>query len=55
MAFLIVLGDDTDPAGGGWHWQSAVVAVLEGLISVTATIVLADLFRPVHPGRTAGL
>jgi peptidoglycan/LPS O-acetylase OafA/YrhL len=53
VAFLIVLGDHADPAGGGWHWQSAVVAVLEGLISVTATIVLVDLFRPVHPGPTS--
>jgi peptidoglycan/LPS O-acetylase OafA/YrhL len=51
VAFLIVLGDNTDPAGGGRHWQSAVVALLEGLISVTATIVLVDLFRPVRPGR----
>jgi glucan biosynthesis protein C len=52
VAFLIVLGDHDDPAGGGPHWQSAVVAALEGLISVAATIVLVDLFRPVRPGRT---
>jgi hypothetical protein len=36
------------PAGrraGGWHWQSAVVAGLEGAISVSAAIYAPELFR----------
>ncbi|MFF5288094.1 acyltransferase family protein [Paractinoplanes globisporus] len=50
-AVIALMGDDLDPAGGGWHWQSALIAILEGVICVSATIVLADLFRGVRTGR----
>ncbi|GLL08111.1 acyltransferase family protein [Dactylosporangium matsuzakiense] len=50
IALIAAFADDLDPLGGGLHWQSAVVATIEGLMSVSATIVLISLFRPGPPG-----
>jgi glucan biosynthesis protein C len=51
VAVLVVFRADLDPFGGGWHWQSLVIAVIEGVVGVSATIVLVDLFRAVRPGQ----
>ena len=55
VAVLVAAGDDLDPFGGGLHWQSLVIAVLEGGVSVSTTIVLVDLFRGAGGGRFAAL
>lgn len=44
-AVLGVFHDDLDPFGGGLTWQSALVCVIEGVASVSATVILLDLFR----------
>ena len=33
------------PFGGGWHWQSAVVCLIEGVVSVSGTVLLLDACR----------
>jgi glucan biosynthesis protein C len=53
VALLLAFRSDTDPLGGGAHWQSGVVAVLEGAVSVSAAIVLTDVFRSRARGRWA--
>jgi len=55
VAVLVSAGDDLDPFGGGPHWQSLVIAVLEGVVSVSTTIVLVDLFRGAGAGRFAAV
>ncbi len=35
VAAVSVAGDDYESMTGGWHWQAAVLAVLDGLVSVT--------------------
>ena len=51
VALLIASADDLDPLGGGLHWQSLLVAVVEGVLSVSAAIVLASLVGSGRPGR----
>lgn len=48
MGILVASSNDLDPLGGGWHWQAAVVAVLEGVISVSATVTLVTAFQRSH-------
>jgi len=45
IALLAASHNDLDPLGGGWHWQAALVAVLEAVLSVSATVMLLDLAR----------
>jgi fucose 4-O-acetylase-like acetyltransferase len=54
VAFLAV-GDATDPFAGGWHWQAAVGATMEGVASVGLALVLFERFRarPVRAGALA--
>jgi uncharacterized membrane protein HdeD (DUF308 family) len=51
IVMLAAFHDDLDPLGGGWHWQAAVVAIIEGLLSVATPLVLLDLARR-RPDRT---
>ena len=44
-ARLAASHSDLRPLGGGWHWQAALVAVLEAVLAVSATVVLLDLAR----------
>jgi len=53
VAVLLSAGDHLDPFGGGAHWQSLVIAALEGVVSVSTTIVLVELFRGAGAGRFA--
>src|SRR5882724_7076809 len=55
VAVLVSAADALDPFGGGPHWQSLVIAVLEGVVSVSTTIVLVDLFRGAGAGRFAAV
>jgi hypothetical protein len=55
VTVLVAAGDDLDPFGGGLGWQSLVIAVLEGVVSVSTTIVLVDLFRGAGTGRFAAV
>jgi hypothetical protein len=45
IALLAASHSDLRPLGGGWHWQAALVAVLEAVLSVSATVMLLDLAR----------
>jgi glucans biosynthesis protein C len=45
LLLIAAYSDNTDPLGGGPHWQSAAVAVIEGIVSVGATVVLLDVLR----------
>ena len=45
LAVLVAGRHDLDPFGGGLTWQSVVVCALEGPLSVSAAVVLTDLFR----------
>jgi surface polysaccharide O-acyltransferase-like enzyme len=45
LLLIAAYSDNTDPLGGGLHWQSATVAVIEGIVSVSATVVLLDVLR----------
>jgi hypothetical protein len=45
VALLAASHSDLDPLGGGWHWQAALVAMLEAALSVSATVMLLDLAR----------
>jgi fucose 4-O-acetylase-like acetyltransferase len=45
IALLAASHSDLGPLGGGWHWQAALVAVLEAVLSVSATVMLLDLAR----------
>jgi glucans biosynthesis protein C len=45
LALIAASSADTDPLGGGLHWQSAAVAAIEGIVAVSATIVLLDVLR----------
>jgi peptidoglycan/LPS O-acetylase OafA/YrhL len=36
--------------GGGWSWPSLLVSVIEGVMSVSATVVLSTLFSDAEPG-----
>ncbi|MFJ8686212.1 acyltransferase family protein [Micromonospora wenchangensis] len=53
IGMLGFFADDLDPFGGGFGWQSAVVAVIEGVTSVSAAVLLATLFSDRPLGRTA--
>jgi glucan biosynthesis protein C len=45
LGLIAAFSADTDPLGGGLHWQSAAVAAIEGIVSVSATVVLLDALR----------
>ena len=45
IALLAASHSDLSPLGGGWHWQAALVAVLEAVLSVSATVMLLDVAR----------
>jgi glucans biosynthesis protein C len=51
VGLLIAFADDLDPLGGGLHWQSLLVAVVEGAMSVSCAVVLVTLFGNGSPGR----
>ena len=44
IAVLSAFREHLDPFGGCLHWQSGIIAVLEGVICVSATVTLLDLF-----------
>src|SRR5262249_7165184 len=35
VAMLVLFRNDLDPLGGGWHWQSMIIAALEGIVCVS--------------------
>jgi hypothetical protein len=47
LGALAATGSATGPYSGGWHWQAALTAGVEGVLSVTASLALVDLFRQV--------
>lgn len=51
IALLTTSADDLDPLGGGLHWQSLLVAAIEGVMSVSMAIVLVTLVGSGPPGR----
>jgi glucans biosynthesis protein C len=55
IGVLGVFADDIDPFGGGLGWQSAVVAVIEGVTSVSAAVLLATLFSDRPLGRSGAV
>lgn len=42
---LLAVSSDLELLGGGWHWQSALVALLEGVMSVASSVVVLSLAR----------
>jgi hypothetical protein len=50
VAALAAFHDNLDPLAGGWHWQSLIIAAIEGTLSVSVAIVLVDLFPRSEPG-----
>lgn len=51
IGMLGLFAEDLDPFGGGLSWQSAVVAVIEGVTSVSAAVLLPGLFSDRPLGR----
>jgi glucans biosynthesis protein C len=45
IALLAAFRNNLNPLGGGWHWQSALVAALEGALAVSTSVILIDLAR----------
>lgn len=45
MGVASAMGTDIDAFGGGGTWQSLVISVLEGVLVVTMSLWLVDLFR----------
>lgn len=43
-----------EPFRGGWHWQAFAAAALEGIVSVSASLFVLELFRR-HFGRERAL
>ncbi|WP_125613598.1 acyltransferase family protein [Specibacter cremeus] len=42
VALLMLFSSDLTPLAGGWHWESLVVALLEGAVSVAAAVVVVS-------------
>ena len=47
LGALAATGFAVGPYSGGWHWQAALTAGVEGVLSVGASLALVDLFRQV--------
>ncbi|GIM90644.1 acyltransferase family protein [Paractinoplanes toevensis] len=48
---IAIAGVEAEEFQGGWHWQSALLAVCEGVLCVSVTMLLVDLFRGVTGGE----
>lgn len=55
IAAVLATAPDLDPYGGGLSWQSAVVSVIEGVVSVSATVLLLQVCRRLGGARLAAL
>ena len=49
---LVATGSVQPPYQGGWHWQAAVMAGVEGVVAVGVSLALFDLFQ--RAGRWRG-
>jgi hypothetical protein len=48
MAALIALSSGPEPFKGGWYWEAAGYAVVEGVFSVSVALIVLDRFRRRH-------
>lgn len=47
MLAVFGIGSSTVAPAGGWHWQAALLACVEGVVAVGFSLALIDLFRQV--------
>ncbi|GIF26085.1 hypothetical protein BJ973_003354 [Actinoplanes tereljensis] len=48
---IAIAGVEAEEFQGDWHWQSGLLAVCEGVLCVSVTVLLVDLFRGVSGGE----
>lgn len=48
LAVMIVLSSGPDAFKGGWHWESAGYAAVEGVVSVSVSLIVLEHFRRHH-------
>lgn len=48
LGVLVASSNGTDHLGVGWHWEAAALAVIEGVVAVTVSLIVLDLFRRHH-------
>jgi hypothetical protein len=48
LVVLIVLSNGPEPFKGGWFWQAAGYAAVEGVFSVSVALIVLDRFRRRH-------
>jgi hypothetical protein len=48
LVVLIVLSNGPDPFKGGWFWEAAGFAAVEGVFSVSVALIVLDRFRRRH-------
>ncbi len=48
LVALVALSDGTEPLKGGWRWEPAVFASVEGTFSVSVSLLVLDRFRRRH-------
>jgi peptidoglycan/LPS O-acetylase OafA/YrhL len=51
VASIAITGVEAEEFRGGRHWQSALLATCEGVLCVSVTLLLVDLFRGVTGGE----
>ncbi len=51
LVVLIVLSNGPDPFKGGWFWEAAGFAAVEGVFSVSVALIVLDRFRRRHANQ----